>query len=236
MTIRVFMSGQSNALGAGTGGPDWAGVSPSVRVWNNKNPVTSVGDSFVMAAQAKAVGVFFYTDRGNFGPWFCDKLARTQFDTVDLTAVIRSASNIGYWAPEGAAVPMLQQCIDVWAATGQEPADVFLWHQGESNTSTGHEAYREAFEALLANLTAGGVIGPNTLVLIGGLAETTVAKHRFNLGALRELANRPGRAYASSYRLPNYDGTHFTGDALAEFGASRYYAAYQFARATMRTP
>lgn len=233
MTIRVFMSGQSNALGLGTGGPDWGDVSGNVRIWNNTNPMGTLGSAFVTAAQARAGGVFNYADRGNFGPWFCDKLARTQFQPVDLTAVVRGASNIGYWAPEGAPEPLLQQCIDVWAATGQDPANVFLWHQGESNTGTDHAVYREAFENLLTNLAAGGVIDSSTLVLIGGLCHISANRVNFNRNALQVLAQKPGRAFASSYRLADYDGTHFTADALAELGAVRYYSAYQFARATL---
>lgn len=231
MTIKVFMSGQSNALGLNSGGPAWSTVSSDVRVWNNINPLGANGTAFVTAAAAQAAGVFDYTDHNNFGPWFCDKLARTKSTPVDLTAVVRGASTIQRWSPDEVEFPMLQECIDVWAATWQGPADVFLWHQGESNTGTDHAVYSELFEELVLNLTAGGVIDENTLILIGGLVGSNANKENFNTGALQRLAIQPRRAYANSYLIPTSDGTHFTGDGLTAMGAIRYYNAYLFAAA-----
>lgn len=229
MTVRVFASGQSNMLGRGTGGPALSGVSADVRVWNNVNPLGSNGTAFVTAAQAQAAGTFQLTDRNNLAVWFCDKLARTQFDTVDLTLVARASSPIAYWAPGEATYPMLQECIDVWAATGQPPADVFLWHQGENNSAQSHSAYQSSFEALLSNLAAGGVINASTAIITGGILGEDASRAGFNRGALRPLAKKPRRGHASSYRLTSGDGAHFDGASLYALGARRYFSAYLFA-------
>jgi len=187
MTITVFASGQSNMLGRGTGGPDLSGVSADVRVWDNVNPLAGNGSGFVSASAAQAAGTFQLTDRNNLAVWFCDKLARTQFDDVDLTLVARASSPISYWDPGEATYPMLDECIDVWTATGQGPADIFIWHQGENNSGGVASTYRGLFVDLLADLTAGGVIDADTLVIVGGILGEDVSRVAFNQNALAQL-------------------------------------------------
>lgn len=227
MTIKVFLSGQSNALGRGTGGPSFSGVSSDVSVWNNINPLGANGSSFVTASAAQAAGVFEFTDRNNFGVWFCDRLARTQFDDVTLTCVARGGSPIAYWAPSETTFPMLAECTSVWSATGQGPADVFLWHQGESDESGSVSAYGAAFAALVSNLKAAGVIDDNTAIIVVGLAQATDVKVAFSLSALFNCAVVAGGAYAQTQDLAN-DGVHFTGPALYLLGAMNCYSAWLF--------
>lgn len=226
MTIKVFVSGQSNALGRGTGGPDWSLISADVTVWNNVNPLGGNGSAFVSAATARAGGTFENTDRNNFGVWFCDWVTRAYFEPVTMTIVARGASPIAYWSPDEVTYPMLQECIDVWAATGQEPADVFLWHQGEGNVTTSHYEYFNDFLALLDNLKAGGVIDNRTKVILGGLTESIPSKTLFNDDVLMSCAAACSGAYAPSSNLAN-DGTHFTGPGLYQF-STRYYSCYRY--------
>lgn len=229
MTISVFVSGQSNALGRGTGGPSLAGVSSSVSVWNSVNPLGNLGTAFVPAVTAQNAGTFEFTDRNNLGVWFCDRLSRDRLDDVTMTISARGASPIALWSPEETEFPLLENCIDTWGATGQPPADIFLWHQGEGNVETPSVEYLEAFAELITNLTAGAVISANTIILIGGLTPSTEAKLQFNDETLSVAARARSRGYASPSNLGS-DGTHFTGEALWSLGAHRYYAAYEFAR------
>jgi hypothetical protein len=226
MTIRVFASGQSNMMGRATDASNWNGVSASVRVWNNVNPLGAVGTAWTTPVGARQSGTFQYLDRNNLAVWFCDKLARTLFEPVDLTLVARGGSTISIWSPAEQAYPMLTHCANVWAATGQAPAHVFLWHQGESDVPA-PQGYADAFAALRANLTDAGVIDASTLVIVGGLAENSAERVAFNRDVLRKL---PASAYARSYGLPVYDGNHFTSHALTRLGAARYASAYRFAR------
>lgn len=216
-------------LGRGTGGPSLSGVSSNVRVWNNVNPIGANGTAFVTASAAQTARTFERTDCNNHAVWFCDKLARTQFDSVDLTLVALGGASISMWSPSEATYPLLQESIAVWGATGQTPADVFLWHQGEADTELEVEVYADAFEAMVANLIAGGVLSDETIILLAGTAEETAARVAFNKSVLLPLAARPSRAYAHSYGLPTTDGHHFTGDGLNAFGARRYFSAYMFA-------
>lgn len=231
MTIRVFCSGQSNALGRGTGGPAFSGVSSSVRVWNNVNPLGANGTAFVSVVAARAAGTFELTDTNNHAVWFCDQLARTQFDTVDLTLVALGGASIAHFLPTEATFPMLAECQAVWTATGQAPADVFLWHQGEADTALTPAAYSAAFEQLVANLIARGVISATTLIILIGTAESSAVRVNFNRDVLQVLARSPRRAYAHSSGMTTSDNSHFSGRDLAAMGLRRIYAAWLFARA-----
>lgn len=228
MVVRVFASGQSNAIGRGTGGPDWSTIDSRVRVWDNANPLGANGTAWRTAAVARSTyGTFENTNRNNFGVWFCHRLAQIRDEDVDMTIVARGGTEIEAWQP-GGSQPMLQECIDVYAATGQAPAHVFLWHQGESNVLTSPSTYKADFLALVANLTTAGVIDANTIIILGGLSEDTQARIDFNNNVLRELADENAQVfYANSSGLSSYDGTHFTGGGLYALGHDRYFATYQ---------
>jgi hypothetical protein len=85
-----------------------------------------------------------------------------------------------------------------------------------------------AFDALVDNLIQAKVLRPDVIVLAGGVAHSQASFVRFNASAIRAAMGRKGRAYAGSSGLES-DGMHFTGKALVEFGARRYYAAYKLA-------
>lgn len=229
MTIRVLAAGQSNMLGRGTGGPSFSGVSTDVSVWNNVNPLGANGTSFVTASAAQAAGTFENTDRNNFAVWFCDQLARKRLDTVTLTLVARGASPIAYWAPTEVTFPMLSETIDVWTATGQAPANVFLWQQGEGDVSTDTEVYKAAFNELVDNLKSADVIDDSTIIIICGTAEEYANRIAFNMNALVSLVNQSRvRAYAGTHSLTTADTTHFDGPSLAKFGRGSIFSAYLF--------
>ena len=229
MTIKVFASGQSNMLGRGTGGPALSGVSANVRVWNNINPLGANGTAFVTAAAAQAAGVFQDTDKNNLAVWFCDKLARTQSDTVDLTLVALGGAQIAYWDPAEVTWPMFNECVSVWTATAQGPADVFLWHQGEADVATDPAEYMSQFGDLVQNLVNAGVLSTATKIILGGIAEDTQQDLSFNSRSLLPLCGS-GTAYASSYQLGTTDGAHFTGQGLYLLGSRGYFSAYLLAK------
>lgn len=231
MTLRVLVSGQSNSLGISPGGPSWSTLSPNIRVWDNVNPYTSVGSQWVTPEAARAAGTFWmHTTRNNFAVWFCDKLARSSFESVDLTLVAREGRGIEYWSedrPQNDS--LLHQLTNVYAATGQGPADVFLWHQGENDSGSAPELYPPKFLTLLSVLRARNIIDANTIVIVGGLAHENQSYVQFTERALHPLT-KLGIGFASSHGLPTTDGVHFTGQALFKLGAVRYFSAYRFAK------
>lgn len=226
--IRVFASGQSNMTGRDRGGPDWSSIDNRVRVWNNVNPLGANGSAFVTAAAARASGTFQDLDKNNLGVWFCHRVAQIRDDNVNMTMVSRGGAFISEWAP-GSAIPLLQECIDVYAATGQPPADVFIWMQGEGDaTAISHAAYKTAFLNLVANLKAAGVIATNAAIIIGEVFPGSTAKADFNVGAIRALAAENSDIFfAEVAGLSVYDvTTHFDGPSLYTYGADRFFAAY----------
>lgn len=228
MTVRVFVSGQSNVLGRGTGGPSLSLVSADVSVWNSVNPLGSLGTAFVSASSAQAAGTFENTDRNNLAVWFCDRLSKHLNDDVEMVIAARGNSSITLWDPSEATFPMLQSCIDVYAQSGAPPADIFLWHQGEANVSTpSYTDYKTAFLALVQNLKNAGVIASNATVLIGELIPENANRINFNREALLELAQENDFIFlANSQGMQTFDGTHFDAPALYRMGAEKYFAAY----------
>ena len=234
MTIKVLAMGQSNMVGIDSSNvPDFATVSASARFWNNVNPLGANGTAFVSATAARTAGAFPLPDRNNMPVWFADKLARATFTAVDTVVVARQGSPISYWSPSEATFPLYAEAVAVWGATGQGPADVLMWHQGENDVTDGTTAtYIANFEQMVSNLIAAGVLSANTLILLGGIAEQTLERTAFNKTCLLPLAGKRGWAYASSYGLTVIDGVHFNSASLTDLGARRYFSAYQFARAT----
>lgn len=234
MTIRVFVSGQSNALGRGTGGPNWSGIDSRVRVWDNANPLGANGTAWRTAALARSTySTFQFTDRNNFGVWFCHRLAQIADDDVDMTIVARGGTLLEEWAP-GSPLGMLEECDAVWTATGQAPADVFLWMQGEGDDqATSAADYKTAFLSLLSNLTSAGVIDANTTVIMGELFPRDSFRTDFNSNVLASLASENANIFvASNDGLESYDDTHYGGQSLYAFGVDGFFAAYQEAQGT----
>ncbi len=216
-------------LGRVAGGTAFSAVSSGVRVWNNINPLGSNGSAFVSASEAQIAGVFERKDCNNLAVWFCDKVAKRYFDSVNLTLVALGGATIKYWSDTEAVYPLLKESIDVWAASQQSPADIFLWHQGEADLMMPPAEYIARFEVMRAALVEGGVLSQHAAILIGGIAETAGDKAAFKASALQRLAKSPGRGFATAYGLATTDGAHFDGKGLEALGARRYFSAYRFA-------
>lgn len=230
MTLKITGCGQSNMLSISPGGPSWSTLSPNIRVWNNVNPYTSVGSQWVSPEAARAGGTFWmHTTRNNFAVWFCDKLARSSFEPVDLTLIAREGRSIDYWSEERPQNDsLLHQLTSVYAATGQGPADVFLWHQGENDVSA-PMSYPEKFLALRQSLKVRNIINDSTVIIVGGLAHESLEYVRFTENVLFPLTKQ-GIYFASSHGLKTTDGVHFDGPSLTRLGASRYFSAYRYAK------
>lgn len=234
MTIRVFVSGQSNALGRGSGGPAWSAIDSRVRVWDNVNPLGTNGSAWRTAAIARSTySTFENADRNNAAVWFCSRLAAYANDNIDMTIVARGGTLISGWAP-GGGVGMLEECLAVYAATGQAPAHVFVWQQGESNATTAVNTYRDAFLELLSSLQSSGVIDANTLVILGGTPEDSEDRVSFNRNTYAAIMAADSRCViARSDGLQTYDNLHFTGDALYTLGTLRMIDAYVKGKTSM---
>jgi hypothetical protein len=224
--VELALLGQSNGLGRGTGGPSFAGVSPLVSVWNNQNPTGAIGTAYVSAQVAQQGGTFQYTDRNNIGVWFADRVARSLYEPVRLTVVARGGTSIEQWGPFEQSVPMFARTLEVWG--DKPPADVAIWMHGETDHLT-PETYPLGLNLLRENLISGGVITRQTILLICGIAPSDKARRDF-----QEVQRAiPNTYFVSPHSLETTDGVHFTGAALARYGANKCFAAYQFAKARL---
>lgn len=227
MVVRILMSGQSNALGRGTGGPDFSGVDNSVRIWNNVNPLGSLGSAFVTAVSARSAGTFENNDTNNMGVWFASRLGPAVNDTVRMVLAARGATAISAWSP-GNSVGMFEYTVNAWkAAYPSNAADIFIWHQGEGNTSTAPTSYISSFRNLIQNLKNQGVLNNNTKILLGGLSPDNTSRIAFNVNVLEQMSlDYPDSFYADSFLTTTYDGTHFDGPSLYTMGNRNLYNAY----------
>lgn len=220
----VLASGQSNMSGRGLGGPSLDSVSPLVRVWNNTNELGSHGSEFVASpTQGSAPWSQAPLNAGNnLAAWFCDRLAKETGEEVRLILVSKGGSSISHWDP--ITGDLFEEIEDVWSATGlSTPADIFLWHQGESDASSTQGAYTSAFLAMISALESASILAEDAAKIVGGVRAGAAVVNPWLQSLAAENANI---YYADPTGLHDSDGTHFTGNHLFQFGHGRYWDAY----------
>jgi hypothetical protein len=223
MTKVVFASGQSNMMGRGTGGPDPSSASSLVTVWNNGNELGVNGTAFISPPTFgnNPWSQSPFATGNNLSVWFCHRLAIETGESVKLVLCGKGGTAIdeGWDKDTGTVYP---EILDVWAATGlTEPADIFLWHQGDGSTDT--SGYTSSWQAMRLNLISDGILSADTACVLGecrASAETANPKYH-NIAA-----TTPNCYVADQSGLRDYDGIHFTGNSLYQFGYERYWAAY----------
>lgn len=229
-TFRLLISGQSNSIGFGSGGPEWP-VIPEIRFWNNDNdknnePDWSVGSSWEYAEcqhlPFRPDGIY-----QSFGFWFARRYAGFNPEHyVRGLLISRGGTSITAWT-DGAEPTMRNRIADVWTASGGSGCDAFLWHQGEKDYATmPFTEWRDRFVGLVAWLRSTGIIKPDAPVIVGGLARTDAGRIAFN-SDLATFAAANGYGFADSAGLPMQGGSlsHFSGDGLKTLGY-RYYAEF----------
>lgn len=220
MTRTFICSGQSNAVGRGTGGP-WD-ISPLVTTWNNQNDVldatTNLGTTFKVAERETHP---FVNSRNNMFVHACDRIARTLNEPVRMILVAKGGEPIAQWYSSGSPKVLLNRINAVWGVAGLAgPISGYFWHQGESDGNTGYDTYKGRFDAMLAYMQSQGIMTASTPVVIG---ETSVSHTDINARLDRLARENPRIEIARIKDLPTSDGTHFTGDALRAAGLQ--YAA-----------
>ena len=219
--LNFLLGGQSNGLGFGLGGPS-PSLATRVKVWNNENPLGANGTAFVDPVLGSPPLTASGTN--NLGIWFAHRATR-ELD-VDARGVIvaRGSSDISWWHPTTGA--MFAETVAVYAASGLPPADVFLWHQGETGEDDNTQ-YKSKWLAMRAALVAAGAIRNQAPCILGGLQGARIGGT--NDTYLQELAaENAGVYYASSAGLGhNGDELHFSGSALYILGYERYWEQYR---------
>ncbi len=229
--LDVLALGQSNMSGGDTGGTPFSAVDLRVKVWNNDpDNGPEVGTAFVSPTVAQPP--FRADGSNNLVPLFCHRAVQEgEGGGLECKAVIVARGG----TPSADFIKgsgfMYDTLAEVYVASGQGPADVVLWHQGESDQgsrrATDPEVYKARILELISNLKADGFMKESAPFIAGGLCKPNAADID---QALRELAaENEGIYYASQAGIPNLIPVenHFTGAGLVTLGLERYWAQYR---------
>jgi hypothetical protein len=218
----VLATGQSNMIGLnGFGGPAMNSTDPRITVWNNENPIVDDGTAWI---SSPAAGNKPWAPDGsnNLSLWFCQRLAQELQDDVRLILVARGGNAISHWHPASGEV--YARILSVYAATGLDrPADILLWHQGESDAASDEATYKAAWLNVMAGLASEDIIDGNTARIVGGLRPSSAVVNPW-LQAL--AAENPNTYYADATGMIDGVESHFLGNRLYQFGYGRYWDAY----------
>lgn len=213
----ILATGQSNMAGRGTGGPSPLTANPLVQVWNNANELGSDGNAFI-TPPALGNAPWHSSGANNLSLWFAHAAANELNEPVYLVLIAKGSQSISHWSPTG---DMYEAIKRIYALTGLPPADVLLWHQGESDKTMPDSCpYKVAFLNMLSRLRADGIISYTAPALVGEIRKDDAA--HINLALNNLGSSHPDINFVHSDGLPDYDGTHYTGQALYEFGL-RYW-------------
>lgn len=223
----ILSSGQSNAVGRGLYGKSPADADSRVTVWNNVNDADNVGSAFI-APPDFSTPPWSSNGGNNAFVWFADRAAKELNEAVKLINVANGGLSIANWNP---ANPnnMYTRILANYAASSVPSADIFLWHQGENDgtggDSTSVASYKAQFLTLIAALRTSGVIKTDAPIIVGELRSSNASSINT---AFIELAAENNLIYlANSAGLIDYDGVHYEGASLHQFGFNRYWDKYR---------
>ena len=213
----VVAAGQSNMVGAGSGGDQT--TDPDVMVYN---PETGQIEAW-----------HYPNARNNLYVPFANDIAQSLGRPVLVVQGAVSGSRIDSWLDTGSGVNWDALDTDVRAALaqiGQDHVDSFLWHQGESDYPLAPTTYAALMTAFIAQVRGSDWAGDAMAVLVGELSREGVNSAQSQALQLLEqsLSGDNLLRFVSSTGLNAFDsvGVHFDGDALVDFG-HRFFAALQ---------
>lgn len=225
----IVAAGQSNMLGAGSGGTAFLDPNVVAYDWVNKELVPAD----YAAAPAGGEGVRTGTSFKNnlFFP-FANRVAEELDRPVMVIARPVSGSSIDTWLTSSDGTNWNNLATDVdaaLAAIGQDSVDAFLWHQGESDASVDPAVFASKFQALVDQVNAQSW-GDEAAFLAGELSyQGDNNTQNLTLQEIELSETDPDLAFVSSVGLTSQDesGVHFDGASLVEFGFERFWNAFQ---------
>jgi hypothetical protein len=210
----VLFMGQSNAVGAGTGGP-WV-IDSRVKGWNceiNRTDLSALGTAWV-TLQMNAPPMRTGDDYNNQGAQFASYLCRLLDEPVQIILVARVGLSIQHWHDGTTPQEMYARMLAVLDEAGISSVDIFLWNQGSANNGNAG-TYPYWWNALLAEMASDGIIDEHTPVV---MSQTSFPTPAINAVLETIAAASPRIGIARLNGLPTIDDVHFTGDALVRAG------------------
>lgn len=205
----VVVAGQSNMVGAGTGGD--LTTDPDVMVYN---PETGQIEPWR-----------YPNARNNLYIPFANDIAQSMGRPVLVVQGAVSGSRIDSWLETGSGVNWDALDADVRAAlaqVGQDHVDSFLWHQGEGDYPLAPTTYAALLTAFIAQVRGADWAGESMAILVGELSREGVNSAQ-NVALQQLEQSLSGDAllrFVSSVGLTAFDtvGVHFDGESLVAFG------------------
>lgn len=222
--LTILATGQSNACGRGTGGPSPLTANPLVQVWNNANELISDGNAFI-AVPGFGNPPWHSGGANNMFLWFAHKAASELNTDVRLVLVCRGARSLETWGEGGELYTAMKR---IYQLTGDPPADVFLWHQGESDIDESACWYKTKFLNLLARMRADGLLKYDAPAIVGTIAEDgedLAAEIAFNNNLYDLALAHPDILFVNADDIPLHDTKHFSGWGLYHLGI-KYWDKY----------
>lgn len=229
--LTIIASGQSNMCGRGVGGPSPLTSSPLVRVWNNANELANDGNAFIAAPDFSNPpwGMDRWAGANNLALWFAHKAAAELNEEVRLVLVCRGGRSIDTWDSNQETYTAMKR---IYLSTAEPPADVFLWHQGESDIDMSTCAYKLNFLSLLARMRADRILkhdGPAVVGTIVEDGEDLAQEIAFNTSLYNLATEHPDILFVNADGLSLHDTKHFGGWSLYHLGIKYWdkYAQFQ---------
>jgi Ca2+-binding RTX toxin-like protein len=219
----LVVAGQSNATGSGVGGEFIRSDNVVAYDWVNDDLVLSAYDAAPAGGEARTGSSL----RNNFYFPAATELAEDLGQPVLVVAHPVSGSIISTWLETGTGENWANLNPEVTRAlelVGQDKADAFLWHQGESDYPIPTAIYKANALELVDQVRSAGWGTDDLPFLFGELSKEGVNWAQ-NI-ALQEIeleTTDPNLGFVSSAGLISEElsGVHFNGTSLNEF-AGRY--------------
>jgi Ca2+-binding RTX toxin-like protein len=219
----LVVGGQSNAVGSGTGADFIHSDDVVAYDWVNDDLVLSAYDAAPAGGEARTGSSL----RNNFYFPAATELAEDLGQPVLVVAHPVSGSIISTWLETGTGEnwatlnPEVTRALEL---VGQDKADAFLWHQGESDYPIPTAIYKANALELVNQVRSAGWATDDLPFLFGELSKEGVNWAQ-NI-ALQEIeleTTDPYLGFVSSAGLISEElsGVHFNGTSLNEF-AGRY--------------
>lgn len=227
--IVILTTGQSNAAGSNTGGPNPA--NPKVQVWDAVTGDWGSSDYTQVPMDRNAPDG--NTGRSNIGLALAHRLQKETGRLVYMVFDAVGGTSIDEWVSNGVNSTRYASIRNKIAAafltpelSGKTTIDAIHWQQGEEDFENTFSEYLGKFSTLITQFRAETWVSEVTPVLCGGPSQTL--HDRFEpQRAQREYCNKEDAwcVWVSSAGLETEgDNTHFSGDSLWEMG---YYRMYQ---------
>lgn len=228
--LLVICTGQSNAAGSNSGGPNPADAR--VKVWDGV--AGAWGSSDYTQAPFSRSTPHGNAGNNNMGLAFAHRMAADWDRPVYLVYDAVGGTSIDEWVatgPASARYAALKAKVEAALATPEwagitTPEVVLIWAQGEEDYQIDFATHLANLETLVAQFRAETWFPAATPIL---MAEMSPLHNRYPPQAAIRRMGTAGDAWVVSVTsggLALEDSSHWTGDALWEFGYHRMYAAY----------